>query len=70
MVSSPHSLERSYLFHRESWSRCTEPVGVVEFNVIFFSTIMVASAIQVVLCVIQMVNGLFGVLCGTCQRRL
>ncbi|XP_040272234.1 transmembrane 4 L6 family member 4-like [Bufo bufo] len=62
-------LERSYLFQREVWSRCSIPVGVVEFNVILFSTIMVASAIQVVLCTIQMVNGLFGVLCGTCQRR-
>ncbi|XP_073510539.1 transmembrane 4 L6 family member 5-like [Phyllobates terribilis] len=62
-------LDSSYLFHRESWSRCTIPIGVVEFNVIFFSTIMVASAIQVILCTIQMINGLFGVLCGTCQRR-
>ncbi|KAM5171772.1 transmembrane 4 L6 family member 4-like [Mantella aurantiaca] len=63
-------LERSYLFHREVWSRCTLPAGVVEFNIILFSTIMVASAIQVVLCLIQMINGLFGCLCGTCQRRL
>ncbi|XP_056426171.1 transmembrane 4 L6 family member 5-like [Hyla sarda] len=62
-------LERSYLFHREVWSRCTIPVGVVEFNVILFSTIMVASAVQVVLCTIQMINGLLGFLCGTCQRR-
>ncbi|XP_069837204.1 transmembrane 4 L6 family member 4-like [Dendropsophus ebraccatus] len=63
-------LDRSYLFHREVWSRCTLPVGVVEFNVIFFATIMVSSSIQIVLCAIQMINGLLGFLCGTCQRRL
>ncbi|XP_072259141.1 transmembrane 4 L6 family member 5-like [Pyxicephalus adspersus] len=63
------NLERSYLFHKEVWSRCTLPVGVVEFNIILFSTIMVASAIQVVLCLIQMINGLFGFLCGTCQKK-
>ncbi|KAG8547728.1 hypothetical protein GDO81_027629 [Engystomops pustulosus] len=63
-------LERSYLFSRESWTRCSVPSNVVEFNVIFFSTIMVASAIQIVLCGIQMVNGVFGFLCGTCQGRL
>ncbi|KAG9464669.1 hypothetical protein GDO78_019573 [Eleutherodactylus coqui] len=62
-------LERSYLFHREVWSRCIVPEGVVEFNIIFFSTIMAASIIQVVLCAIQMINGLFGCLCGTCQRK-
>ncbi|XP_075061129.1 transmembrane 4 L6 family member 5-like [Mixophyes fleayi] len=62
-------LERSYLFHKEVWSRCTLPEGVVEFNIILFSTIMVASAIEMVLCLFQMINGLFGVFCGTCQKR-
>ncbi|XP_068130166.1 transmembrane 4 L6 family member 4-like [Hyperolius riggenbachi] len=62
-------LKRSYLFHKEVWTRCTLPAGVVEFNIILFSTIMVASAIQIVLCLIQMINGLFGCLCGTCQKR-
>ncbi|XP_063786995.1 transmembrane 4 L6 family member 5-like isoform X1 [Pseudophryne corroboree] len=64
------SLDRSYLFQREFWLRCMMPVGVVEFNVILFSTIMAASALQVVLCLIQVINGVFGCLCGTCQEKL
>ncbi|XP_077326693.1 transmembrane 4 L6 family member 4-like [Lithobates pipiens] len=63
-------LDRSYLFHREVWTRCTMPEGVVEFNVILFATIMVASIIQIILCVIQVINGFFGFLCGTCQRKV
>uniref|UniRef100_A0A6I8RYM4 Transmembrane 4 L6 family member 4 n=1 Tax=Xenopus tropicalis TaxID=8364 RepID=A0A6I8RYM4_XENTR len=54
------NLERSYLFNRKAWDRCVEPTGVVEFNVIFFSTILASSCIQIVLCSIQMLNGLFG----------
>ncbi|XP_063302066.1 transmembrane 4 L6 family member 5-like [Pelobates fuscus] len=63
-------VESSYLFHRPAWSRCSEPIGVVEFNVILFSTILAASAIQMVLCLIQMINGLFGCLCGTCRGKM
>ncbi|KAM8972534.1 transmembrane 4 L6 family member 4-like [Pelodytes ibericus] len=62
-------LETSYLFYRKSWTRCIEPTGVVEFNVILFSTLVAASAIQVVLCAIQMLNGLFGCICGTCRNK-
>ncbi|KAJ8338233.1 hypothetical protein SKAU_G00371990 [Synaphobranchus kaupii] len=56
----------SYLGDRESWERCLEPKDVVEFNVILFSVLLVASLLELVLCGFQMVNGLFGCLCGTC----
>ncbi|OCT59444.1 transmembrane 4 L6 family member 5 [Xenopus laevis] len=56
------NFERSYLFNRNGWDRCVEPTGVVEFNVIFFSTILASSCIQIVLCAVQMINGLFGCL--------
>ncbi|KAM4749204.1 transmembrane 4 L6 family member 4-like [Rhinophrynus dorsalis] len=64
------NLDRSYLFHKDVWSRCIEPSGVVEFNIVLFSTILAASAIQIVLCAIQMVNGLFGCICGTCSSKV
>ncbi|XP_053318868.1 transmembrane 4 L6 family member 5-like [Spea bombifrons] len=63
-------LDSSYLYNRVSWTRCVEPTGVVEFNVILFSTIVAASAIQVVLCLSQMINGLFGCICGTCRNKM
>ncbi|KAJ7996215.1 hypothetical protein DPEC_G00234740 [Dallia pectoralis] len=58
--------DESYLKHRDQWGWCTEPKNVVEFNVGLFGTLLVASSFQVVLCGIQMINGLFGCLCGTC----
>ncbi|XP_046908062.1 transmembrane 4 L6 family member 1-like [Hypomesus transpacificus] len=56
----------SYLGDRDSWAWCKEPENVVEFNVGLFSTLLVAGSLELILCAIQMVNGLFGCLCGTC----
>ncbi|KAG8431559.1 hypothetical protein GDO86_018161 [Hymenochirus boettgeri] len=59
----------SYLFNKNLWSVCEKPEGVTEFNIVLFSIILVASIIQLALCTIQIVNGLVGCLCGTCQKR-
>ncbi|XP_043095602.1 transmembrane 4 L6 family member 4 [Puntigrus tetrazona] len=61
--------EESYLKDRSMWSICSEPKNVVEFNVALFSTLLVTSAMQLILCAIQMINGLFGCLCGTCKEK-
>ncbi|KAM4677273.1 transmembrane 4 L6 family member 4-like [Discoglossus pictus] len=61
--------EESYLFNRTIWSVCTEPSGVAEFNVILFSIMLSASAITLILCAVQVFNGLFGCLCGTCGKK-
>ncbi|XP_076606967.1 transmembrane 4 L6 family member 1-like [Chaetodon auriga] len=55
----------NYLSDVKSWRECTEPKNVVMFNTGLFVTLMVASCVQVLLCAIQMINGLFGCLCGT-----
>ncbi|XP_022519857.1 transmembrane 4 L6 family member 5 [Astyanax mexicanus] len=59
----------SYLNDRNSWSLCTAPKNVVEFNVGLFSTLLVTSGLQLILCGAQMINGLFGCLCGTCKEK-
>ncbi|XP_077445073.1 transmembrane 4 L6 family member 1 [Stigmatopora argus] len=59
----------SYLADKSMWEWCQVPKGVVEFNLGLFSTLLVAASIQLVLCLIQMVNGLFGCLCGTCSGK-
>uniref|UniRef100_A0A8C9YGG0 Transmembrane 4 L six family member 21b n=1 Tax=Sander lucioperca TaxID=283035 RepID=A0A8C9YGG0_SANLU len=56
----------SYLSDKDQWSWCRVPENVVEFNVGLFSTLLVAACLELVLCAIQMVNGLFGCICGTC----
>ncbi|KAM4749203.1 transmembrane 4 L6 family member 5-like [Rhinophrynus dorsalis] len=68
-----HELEnfndQNYLFNKDLWNICENPKGVTEFNIILFSIILAASAIEVVLCAVQIINGLMGCLCGTCQNK-
>jgi len=59
----------SYLSNKEIWKWCKSPENVVEFNVGLFSTLLVAACVELVLCLIQMVNGLFGFVCGTCSGK-
>jgi len=59
----------SYLGDRDIWTWCIIPENVVEFNVALFSTLLAAAGLELVLCGIQMVNGLFGCLCGTCGSK-
>ncbi|XP_073330762.1 transmembrane 4 L6 family member 5 [Pagrus major] len=56
----------SYLTDKQMWKMCILPENVVEFNVGLFSTLLVAACVELVLCLIQMVNGLFGCICGAC----
>ncbi|XP_030010764.1 transmembrane 4 L6 family member 1 [Sphaeramia orbicularis] len=59
----------SYLTDSTWWGQCTEPKDVVQFNIGLFSTLLAASCLELVLCAIQMINGLFGCLCGTCTNK-
>ncbi|XP_056602645.1 transmembrane 4 L6 family member 4 [Triplophysa dalaica] len=62
-------MNESYLKNQDIWGLCTEPKNVVEFNVGLFSTLLVVNGLQLILCAIQMINGLFGCLCGTCIEK-
>ncbi|KAG7271436.1 hypothetical protein CRUP_013686 [Coryphaenoides rupestris] len=46
-------------------NRCG-PEGVVEFNLTLFSILLMTASVELMLCLFQMVNGLFGCICGTC----
>ncbi|XP_057711554.1 transmembrane 4 L6 family member 1 [Corythoichthys intestinalis] len=59
----------SYLSDKNMWKWCQRPEDVVEFNLGLFSTLLVAASIELVLCLIQMINGLFGCICGTCSGK-
>lgn len=58
--------DKSYLTDHTWWGTCTEPKDIVQFNIGLFATLLATSCLQLILCGIQMVNGLFGCLCGTC----
>uniref|UniRef100_A0A8C9S279 Si:dkey-83h2.3 n=1 Tax=Scleropages formosus TaxID=113540 RepID=A0A8C9S279_SCLFO len=54
-----------WLLPQVSWpSVCQEPRGVVLWNVVLFSILMAASAIQVLLCIVHTLNAILGMLCG------
>ncbi|XP_077326687.1 transmembrane 4 L6 family member 4-like [Lithobates pipiens] len=59
----------SYLFNQNVWKTCEYPQDVAMFNVVLFSIVLSTSAISLVLCAIQMLNGLFGCCCGTCRDK-
>ncbi|XP_028451454.1 transmembrane 4 L6 family member 4-like [Perca flavescens] len=59
----------TYLADHELWAKCTEPKNVVQFNMGLFLTLMATSCLQMLLCAIQMINGLFGCLFGVCINK-
>ncbi|XP_077326692.1 transmembrane 4 L6 family member 5-like [Lithobates pipiens] len=60
---------KNYLFYPELWNTCLEPPNVVEFNIILFSILIVASSIEAILGTVQLINSIFGVICGTCRKK-
>uniref|UniRef100_A0A452GUH8 Transmembrane 4 L six family member 5 n=1 Tax=Gopherus agassizii TaxID=38772 RepID=A0A452GUH8_9SAUR len=60
---------QSYLFNTSTWDACVNPPGVIRFNVILFSLVLVAALMELLLCGVQVLNGLFGCLCGTCNKK-
>uniref|UniRef100_A0A8C5PDQ7 Transmembrane 4 L6 family member 5-like n=1 Tax=Leptobrachium leishanense TaxID=445787 RepID=A0A8C5PDQ7_9ANUR len=61
--------DENYLFDSDLWEICVAPANIVEFNIILFSIIMGATGFEIMLCFTQMLNGLFGCICGTCLKK-
>ncbi|XP_061446382.1 metallo-beta-lactamase domain-containing protein 1 isoform X2 [Rhineura floridana] len=59
----------NYLFDSNLWDICLDPPGVTRFNVILFSLILGSGLLELGLCLIQVFNGLFGCMCGTCNNK-
>ncbi|XP_043451094.1 transmembrane 4 L6 family member 4 isoform X2 [Prionailurus viverrinus] len=56
-----------YLNDEALWSKCRQPADVVPWHLTLFSILLVIGGVQMLLCAIQVVNGLLGTLCGDCQ---
>ncbi|XP_076607220.1 transmembrane 4 L6 family member 5 [Chaetodon auriga] len=61
--------EQKYLTNDKLWNLCSEPENIVPFNIGLFATLVATNSLQLILCAIQMINGLFGCLCGTCIEK-
>ncbi|KAF7205868.1 transmembrane 4 L6 family member 4-like [Nothobranchius furzeri] len=61
----------SYVTNHATWTQCKEPKEVVQFNIGLFISLAVASVLQALLCAAQeVINGLFGCICGTCNKQV
>ncbi|KAM9127871.1 transmembrane 4 L6 family member 4 [Pangshura tecta] len=56
----------NYLSNTTMWALCKSPENIIPWNLTLFSLLLIMSGIQVVLCAIQVVNGLIGTICGDC----
>ncbi|KAL7990905.1 hypothetical protein Chor_014335 [Crotalus horridus] len=58
---------RDYLTDHNVWDQCQYPESIVPWNLTLFSLLLIMSGVQLVLCAIQAINGLFGAICGDCK---
>ncbi|XP_049658330.1 transmembrane 4 L6 family member 19 isoform X3 [Accipiter gentilis] len=65
----PDTRAQNYLYDRRTWSTCLEPEGIVAWNVVLFSLLLLVSATEMVLASLQILNGCLGCLCGFCEGK-
>ncbi|NXH82317.1 T4S1 protein, partial [Edolisoma coerulescens] len=59
----------NYLYSRRTWSICLEPEGIVSWHVVLFSLLLLISVAEMVLALLQILNGCVGCLCGFCEGK-
>ncbi|NXH30152.1 T4S1 protein, partial [Myiagra hebetior] len=59
----------NYLYNRRTWSVCLEPEGIVSWHVVLFSLLLLISVAEMVLALLQILNGCLGCLCGFCEGK-
>ncbi|NWY75881.1 T4S1 protein, partial [Erithacus rubecula] len=63
----PHARADSYLYNQRTWSICLEPEGIVSWHVVLFSLLLLLSLAEMLLALLQILNGCLGCLCGFCE---
>uniref|UniRef100_A0A6J0U413 Transmembrane 4 L6 family member 5 n=1 Tax=Pogona vitticeps TaxID=103695 RepID=A0A6J0U413_9SAUR len=61
-------LSESYLHNQTLWDQCVNPPNVVLWHIVLFSILLGLSLLELVLCGVQVVNGLLGTVCGDCRK--
>ncbi|XP_039583943.1 transmembrane 4 L6 family member 19 [Passer montanus] len=65
----PDARAENYLYNRRTWSVCLEPEGIVTWHVVLFSLLLLISVAEMVLALLQILNGCLGCLCGFCDGK-
>nr|XP_060614651.1 transmembrane 4 L6 family member 5 [Anolis sagrei ordinatus] len=58
----------SYLQNKTQWEVCMNPPKVVLWHIVLFSILLGLGLLELLLCGIQVVNGLLGTVCGDCRK--
>ncbi|NXQ41330.1 T4S1 protein, partial [Catharus fuscescens] len=65
----PHARADNYLYNQRTWSICLEPEGIVSWHVVLFSLLLLISVAEMVLALLQILNGFLGCFCGFCEGK-
>ncbi|NXB69787.1 T4S1 protein, partial [Donacobius atricapilla] len=65
----PDARAENYLYNQRTWSICLEPEGIVTWHVVLFSLLLLLSVAEMVLALLQILNGCLGCLCGFCEGK-
>ncbi|NWX64261.1 T4S1 protein, partial [Promerops cafer] len=65
----PSHRAENYLYNRSTWSICLEPEGIVTWHIVLFSLLLLISVAEMVLALLQILNGCLGCLCGFCEGK-
>lgn len=55
-----------YLLQPETWSRCLQPVHIVEWNVTLLCVLLGLAVLEFIICLLQLGNGLVNAVCRPC----
>lgn len=55
-----------YLFQPETWSSCLQPLHIVEWNVTLLCILLGLAALEFIICLLQLGNGLVNAVCRPC----
>ncbi|KAK1896324.1 Transmembrane 4 L6 family member 1 [Dissostichus eleginoides] len=55
-----------YVLQPETWSRCLQPVHIVEWNVTLLFVLMGLAVLEFIICLCQLGNGLVNAVCRPC----
>ncbi|XP_072255396.1 transmembrane 4 L6 family member 5 [Pyxicephalus adspersus] len=62
-------MENHYLFNQSLWDTCIQPPNIVLWHIVLFSMLLGLGILEFVLCAIQLINSLFGIMCGDCRKK-
>lgn len=55
-----------YLLQPETWSGCLQPLRIVEWNVTLLCILLGLAALEFIICLLQLGNGLVNAVCRPC----